>query len=257
MRKYLSILAGLVSVLASGQIETQADFKRTVYREEYSVGVIFHNRSPWPGLHFRRLSYADGFNKWGYEIDFTVYRHPREIKYPTQSVLGNSRSFTYDKINHFFALRGGYGREKILFDKTDQGTVSISLQTYGGVALGFLKPVYIDLRRVGSDGIFIDAVERYDPSVHDNVYVYGESSFMTGINETKPRLGIYGKVGVSFDYNFLDRKITSLEIGGIIDYYPAWFGLYDKGGVPIMANADNLTLWWQLYVSFNFGNKWF
>ncbi|GGH76190.1 hypothetical protein [Phaeocystidibacter marisrubri] len=257
MRKFLTIGVVLLSMLAEGQIETDADFRRTVYREEFSVGLILHTRSPWPGVNFRRLSYSDGYNKWGYEIDYTSYRHPREIKYPVQSILGNSRSFTFGKINDFFALRGGYGRERILFDKTDQGSVSISLQTYGGVALGFLKPIYVEVRKVSGDGTYIDVVERYNPDEHDNVYVYGEDSFFTGFNETQMRLGVYGKVGVSFDYNFLDQRITSMEVGAIFDYYPSWFGLYEPGGVPVMAETDNLALWWQLYVSFNFGNKWF
>lgn len=253
MRKLLSIGLLLIGIASQAQVETGADFKRTVYRQEYTLGVMLHTRNPWPALHFRRLSYLDGYRKQGYEIDFTSYRHPREIKFPTQSFFGSINSFTYDKINSFFALRVGYGQERILYDKTDRGSVSISLQTYGGAAFGFLKPIYVSVR----DGLGATSIERYNPDVHDDVYVEGQQPFFTGFSETKPRLGIYGKVGVSFDYNYSDKRITSVEVGGIIDYYPSWFGLYESGGVPVMARTDNLTLWWQLYVSFNFGNKWF
>lgn len=256
MRKFLLIFTLMSGLSSTAQLDTDIDFKRMVYREEFTVGLMLHTRSPWPGINFRRLSFADGYTKWGYEIDYTSYRHPREIKYPVQSLLGSSRSFTYGKINDFFALRGGYGREKILYDKTDQGSVAISLQTYGGVALGFLKPIYVDVRRVTDEGLFVDRTERYDPDVHDNTFIYGEDSFFNGFGETQLRLGVYGKVGVSFDYNFLDQKITTMEVGAIFDYYPTW-GYYEPGGVPVMARADNLSLWWQIYVSFNFGNKWF
>lgn len=240
----------------SAQYETEADVVRYTYNHQFSLGVVLHTMSPWPGVNFRRLYYENAFVKWGYEIDYTAYRHPREIKFPSQSILGSSRSFTYGKINDFFAFRVGYGREHVLHDKRDQGTISINLQTYGGVALGLLKPIYIDRRVIGGNGES-EVTERYDPDIHDNVQIYGESSFFTGFNETTFRPGVYGKVGVGFDYNFLDQKITSIEVGTILDYYPDWMGNFETGGVPVMARVDNLSLWWQVYVSFNFGNKWY
>lgn len=241
---------------AWAQLETDADFRRTVYEEEYTVGISLHTRSPWPGLQFRRVSYTDGFTKWGYEIAHTVYRHPQEVRFPIQSLFGSSRSLTYGKVNSFFALRGGYGREKVLFDKTDQGTVSIHLNTYGGVALGFLKPVYIYIEERLDNGSVLTHEVRYNPDIHDS-NIFGRAPYFKGFGEIQPRMGLYFETGVSFDYNFLDEKITALEVGGIVDYYPSWFGLYPEGGVPIMAHTNNLSLWWQIYVRFSFGNKWY
>lgn len=253
MRKLILIGTILLSFITEAQIDTDADFKRVVYKDEYTIGLMLHTRSPWPALSFRRLHYTDGYTKWGYEINYTSYRHPREIKYPTQSFFGSSQSYSWDKINDFLAFRVGYGREKVLYDKTDQGSVSISLQTYGGIDIGLLKPIYVDIEENDREYSV-----RYDPTIHDNiVQIKGESPFFTGFDETKLRLGVYGKVGASFDYNFFDQKITSIETGVIIDYYPSWFGLYEEGGVPVMGTVDNLSLWWQVYVSFNFGNKWF
>lgn len=250
MRKSLIILAFFTSLTAFGQLETDADFRRTVYRNEATLGVVLHTRSPWPGINFRRLHYTDGFTKWGYEISHTVYRNPREIKYPAQNLL-NSRAFAYGKVNEFFAFRWGYGRERILYDKTDRGTVSISLQTYGGVNFGFLKPIYVVVQRAGVQG-----VERYSPEEHDNLFVLEEASYFRGFDEIQFRPGVYGKVGVSFDYNWSDEKVTTLEAGFILDYYPSWFGLYEDPAPVVMDTAENLTLWWQFYLSINFGKKW-
>lgn len=253
-RFVIALLFFSTSLMA--QYETEQDVARFVYRDQYSIGVMLHTGSIWPGVNFRRLYWADGFRKWGYEIDYTAYRHPREIKFPAQSFLGSSRSFTYGKINDFFAFRGGYGRERVLYDKRDQGSISISLETFGGVSLGFLKPIYVETRRTSDDGAYIEQTERYDPDIHDNVTIFGEAPYFTGFNETQLRPGVYGKVGVSFDYNFLDQRITSMEVGTIFDFYPDWSNLTSGEGVPVLARVDNPTLWWQIYVSFNFGNKW-
>ncbi|KAB2807380.1 hypothetical protein [Phaeocystidibacter luteus] len=257
MRKLFATVGLLASFGVFGQNDTDADWKRTVYSEEFTIGVVLHTGSPWPGFNFRRLHWTDGFTKWGYEIDYTAYRHPREIKYPAQSILGSSRSFTYGKINDFFAFRTGYGRERVLYDKQDRGTLSISLQTYGGVAWGMLKPVYVDVVRFTPDGNRIEGSERYDPEIHDNAMISGQEPFFTGFSELQIRPGVYTKIGLSFDYNFLDEKITAMEVGTIFDYYPNWFGLYESNGVPVMARVDNPSLWWQIYISFNFGNKWY
>lgn len=261
MRSTLLLLGFCLSfTFIHAQNLDEVDWERTLYNEEFTIGVVLHTGSPWPGVNFRRLSWTDGFTKWGYEIDYTAYRHPREIKYPAQSILGSARSFTYGKINDFLAFRVGYGRERVLYDKQDQGSLSISLQTYGGVALGMLKPIYVDVRRTTGDGILVDRTERYDPDIHDNAQIFGEAPFFTGFSELQLRPGVYAKVGASFDYNFLDQKITAMEVGTIFDLYPDWFGAFGEDvetGVPVMARVDNPTLWWQIYVSFNFGSKWY
>lgn len=255
MRKLFALLGICGSLGLSAQILGGVDWERTVYNDEFSVGIMLHTASPWPGFNFRRLHYTDGFNRWGYEIDYSAFRHPREIRFPAQTFLAASQSMTYGKINDFFAFRFGYGRAKVLYDKQDRGSLSISLMTFGGVSLGFLKPIYVKVEGYDDSGAKYSYVERYDPEIHDNLSIT-EESFFTGFAETNLRPGIYAKVGASFDYNFFDQKITALEVGTILDYYPSWFGLYEEG-VPVMAQVSNPSLWWQIYISFNFGNKWY
>jgi hypothetical protein len=59
-----------------------------------------------------------------------------------------------------------------------------------------------------------------------------------------------------FDYNWKDKKITALEVGAIVDYYPSWFGIYSDEKVPIMYETENYNLWLQFYLTISFGKKW-
>lgn len=236
------------------QLETSADFRRQVYDYEFSGGIMFHTRGY--GISFRWLKFTDGYHKLGGEFDMVSIRHPKEIKFPSQYYNSSARSFVYGKLNSFFNARMGLAREKIIVDKTDQGSVSISWLTSGGASFGFLKPVYLEVIKESATGSAIKVTNRYNPEIHDYINIYGQAPFFIGINETELRMGLYIKTGFSFDYNWLDDKVTSLEVGLIVDYFPQWFGLYPEGGVPIMHQANNYEIWAQFYLTINFGKKW-
>lgn len=248
------IILLLLPVLAQAQLDTEADWKRQVYDREFNAGLQFATRGY--GITARYLRYKDGFKKFGYDFDLVMIRHPKEVKISSAYLLKNPRGFAYDKINSFFTLRTGYGREKILIDKTDQGSISLSWTTFAGASIGILKPVYLEILDTNGQGIQVFTTERYDPDVHSWVDIYGGAPFFTGLEESSLRLGVYAKTGISFDYNWRDNKISTLEIGALIDYFPNWFGLYATEKVPVMANATNYNFWLQFYLTFTFGKKW-
>jgi hypothetical protein len=243
-------------MLINAQLETDADFRRQVYDYEFSGGVMFHTRGF--GANFRYLKYTDGYTKIGAELDFVSIRHPKEIKLPGQQTLNysNNRSFVYGKLNAFSSLRLGLGTEKILIDKTDQGSISINWLLFGGASFGFLRPIYLEINRKSPSGNDIKSVERYNPETHDFLNILGQAPLFTGMSGTKLRMGLYAKTGFAFDYNWNDESVSTIEIGAVVDYFPQWFGLYPEGGVPIMHEADNYEVWVQFYCTFNFGKKW-
>lgn len=251
----LPVWPGLLAVLmlfafpAKAQLETDADFRRQVYLDEYTVGIMLHTRGY--GVNFRRMYYLDGYNKAGWELDLVNIRHPKEVKIFNQ--LDNSaRGYVYGKLNSFYSLRAGYSRERILFDKTDRGTVAISLVGSGGLSLGLLKPVFLEIVKPVGNGLYVLSTEQYDPRVHEFGVIYGQASFLRGFDKLSAQPGLYAKLGVSFDYNLIDEKTTTLEAGVIFDYF--------FKPVPIMAELDenikNYTLFTQFYITVNFGSKW-
>jgi len=252
MRKYLIIAALLMSLSGFSQLNTEADFKRQVYDNEMTGGFMLHSRGY--ALTMRRMRITDGYNKWGWEIDIASIRHPKEVKFRGQ-YPNSTRSFVYGKLNGLYTFRAGFGRDKILVDKTDRGTISISWITMGGPSFGFLKPIYLEVVNEDLQGTRFLSTERYDPAIHDFANIYGRAPFFTGIEKSSLRMGLYFKTGFAFDFHLTDKKITTLEVGIIADYFPS-FGLYDEDKVPIMYQVDNYNFWLQFYISINFGAKW-
>ena len=93
---------------------------------------------------------------------------------------------------------------------------------------------------------------RYNHIEHGGSNIYGEANFFQGIGETKLLPGIYAKAGFIFDFDFLDRKVTSLEAGVSYDYF--------FREAPIFYEADggediNEFGFLQFYIAVNFGYK--
>lgn len=231
----------------NAQLNTSADFKRSVYDREYTVGLSGHSKGYT--INGRYLKHTDGYTKRGFELDLAKLRHPKEVR--SNSISQNSRGFVFGRTNSLYTMRAGYIQEKVLFDKTDQGTVSISLVTSGGLSLGLLKPVYLVGFEQDEQGSQIPANVRYNRLGIESSNPGGEANWFTGLFETKLRPGIYSKVGVAFDYDFLDDKVTSLETGVIYDFFFA--------DVPIFLESNgsdnNMPGFFQVYIQFNFGYK--
>ena len=244
--RLLIVLLSVFSIGATAQLETSADFRRQVYKKEVTFGVYGHSRGY--AINTRIQKFIDGYRKHGLEVDLTKLRHQKEVKTPNSQSYNASRGFVYNRINSFYSLRTGYIREKILFDKTDKGTVSISLITSGGLSLGLLKPVYVVVTAENQQ----NQIVRYNPGDPLQSNVQGEANFFRGIGETKLYPGLYLKVGANFDYQLVEKKVTALEAGMIYDYF--------FREVPIFYERDggediNWTGFFQFYVAFNFGYR--
>lgn len=237
----------LFLVPVKAQVNTDADFKRQVYDREYTFGGIGHSRGY--SINGRYFKYLDGYTKYGFEVEIAKLRHPKEVRTPSP-FFSNSRGLVFGRINSLYTVRVGYAQEKILYDKTDQGSVSISLITNGGLSLGMLKPIYIQVFQ--GDGSSSNlSTERYNPLIH-NQSIFGEANFFRGFGEIDVLPGIYGKVGANFDYDFLDDKITSMEVGIAYDYFFNEVPIFEEA----VAEEDiNWTGFFQIYLAINFGYK--
>lgn len=228
------------------QLTTEADFKRQVYDRAYTGSVIFHSRGY--ALNGRYMKYLDGYNLHGLEIDLVKLRHPKEV-ITSNELSNNARGFVLGRLNSFYTMRAGYYRQQILYDKTDKGSVGISWIYSGGLSLGLLKPIYLQVARATQDGQGYLETVRYTGEVPPT-NIFGEANYFVGIDEISLKPGIYLKSGFEFDYQLLDKKITSLEAGVVYDYFFT--------EVPIFYEEDEDVNWsgfFQLYIAANFGYK--
>ncbi len=250
IKKVLIYVLVLAPMLVLAQLETSADWKRQIYDREYTFGIVGHTMGY--GLDFRYLKFKDAFNKKGFELELTKIRHPKENTRPAERSLSNAKGYVFDRENSFFTLRAGYMYEKILFDKTDQGTVAISYVLTGGISLGLLKPVYIELKEDERSTFSPIKVERYNHQKHLGSTILGEASFFNGIGETKLHPGVYVKAGTIFNYQLLEKKVTSLEAGIVYDLFYKEVPIFyeDPNGEDV-----NLQGFFQMYLAFNFGYR--
>ncbi len=203
---------------------------KVIYTKESSFGAFIHSNGY--GISYKRskLSERSGFKKIALNADFLTMRHPKEIRI-AKDFYENARSFVFGKKNALLLLRTGIGTDNVLFDRADKDGVEIGYNIEGGLSLGLLKPVYLDVFVQGEQQGFVVVSEKYDHDKHQIEDIYGGSGFFTGFGETKVLPGGYGKFSFSFDWAKDETKILCLEAGASIDIFPK--------KVPIFAVFGN------------------
>jgi len=228
---------------------TGTELQGIIYLNEFQAGFSFNTNGYT--LTARRSWSPTAFFERGFEADLVMIRHPKEINSynPYYRAFGAS-SYAYGKLNSLYALRIGIGENHEIAEKIDIGSVEINYFYYGGISLGGVKPIYLEINKVyplapnNSDLV----TERYDPNKHSLEDIYGGVLFTKGFSEMKFYPGIYAKFGLNFDYKISTKKIGTLETGMVVDYY--------FKEVPIMAKAKNYSYFLAFYISINFGKKW-
>ena len=183
-----------------------------------------------------------------FEGDFVGMKHPKEVKSVNQA-FDNARSYVYGKLNSFSILRAGVGRQHTIYSKAEKNGVEVRFLYSGGLSLGILKPVYLNiLKPTGNFGEFDVVTEKYNPDEHYIDNIYGRAPFTEGLDQLFFRPGAYAKVGFNFEYAPVFEDVKALEIGVILDAYPQ--------EVPIMAFAENKQLFLTFYLTIMYGRKW-
>ena len=237
------LLAILFCIHVKGQ-ETIFEEKTTVFKTEQSVGIGIHTN----GFQatYRYGKYQSAFVKRMFEIEVANIKHPREIKsiYPFEEDV---RGYIFGKLNAFFAVRPSVGIQKVIFPKQSIKGVSITSIFQLGPSVGIAKPVYLNIIQQESITSRIVSKERYDPDEHSTNNIYSRASFFNGFDEIKIYPGLFGKLGLHFDYGDQRELIKSAEVGFTIDAY--------LRKIPILAFTENRQFYPNLYIAIFFGTR--
>ncbi len=235
---------------AQDSLRSTGDEVHLLYRNEAAGGFVLHSNGF--GITFKRGWHKTGYKKKMLDLDLVSLRHPKQYKQPNP-YYPDSRPFFFGKMNFVYMLRAGYGMQNVLFSKAERSGVEVRLNYYFGANLGITKPVYLEVLLDSEyDSLFkVVDVRKYDPEdpLQQSVEnIYGPGPYFMGFDELKLYPGAYGKLALSFEYSVWQQKVTAIEAGVTVDYFPK--------AIPIMAHnkAENLHI--NFFISLLWGSKW-
>lgn len=240
--KYLVSLFLFIFIAADifpqGEISEQP---RIFYRNEKSIGLLLNSNGL--GVSGRYAIRINAKKKHIIDVDFVGIKHSKEYRY--SNPYNSNRTFVFGKLNSFFDLRAGYGRQKELFRKVDKGGIAIRSFFSFGPTLGILKPIYYEILEPTSDPYQYNLITEKFVTHLNQQYIYGRASFFKGIDEITVVPGGYGKIGISFEYSKSDITIHAIETGLVVDIFPK--------KIPIMDTEENKFYFLTLFISYRFG----
>jgi len=228
-----------LSGYAQGEIDEQ---QKLFFRNESTFGGTLSSTGYGGGYRYgKRINF---FNMRLYEVELNIVRHPKEVK-TSNPYFQNSKRFVFGKENTFFNIRLGIGFQRIKFKKIDKGGIAVRFLYTGGLSMGFYKPVYYEVLTPVSLYEYQLTTEKFNPSLHEPADIYSRASFFKGFDEIKLAPGLYGRIGVNFEFGKREPLVSAIEIGASLDAY--------LKKIPIMASEDNKQFYPAIYASFRFG----
>ncbi|MDD4141740.1 MAG: hypothetical protein PHR20_02955 [Bacteroidales bacterium] len=247
IRRHISaifVLCCLLVTSAYSQSHEEQSKANILYSRE-RLGFITVNTHGF-GAGFRQSYIRSVFRTDDFEINFSTYRDPKEESgYNYQGF----RSYKYGKLNDIILLRALYGSQYNIARKPQSGGVEIQLCYGGGLTLCFAQPVYLYVAVPDSIGTgYYAEVQKYDPTTHSEVDILGKGPMFYGILETKIYPGLYGNIGVNFEFGEYNNRAKSVQLGIDVDIFPM--------GVPVMAYNDPKNFIFSFYLNVLFGKRY-
>jgi hypothetical protein len=266
VKKIFIIIGLLTGFIVIGKEATAQKTDRETRREEKrkrtnsiikqeEEGVLSYVRQNAFGLQLRTNGYGL-FYELGrmrsprftniYTIELTEIQHPKEEKVSsgTGFLLGNS--YKFGKINNFFAGKLGFGQQYIFGQKGNKNGIAVIGSLQGGLAVGLLKPYYLQIVENG------DTREiKYTPEDQhlflDYSSIQGSAGFTKGWNEVKIKPGGFVKTALRFDFGGYNESITAVELGMSLEGYAQ--------KIEIMALNKAQQLFFQAHFALVFGGR--
>lgn len=256
---YLNAFAQLSpSTSGSDSNKEQRRKKLNAMIRQAEEGVLVYNKQTTFGLQARSNGYGL-FYEMGrmktplksttYRIDFTEIKHPKENKFQNVSnpFLILSNPYVYGKVNNFYQFTMGYGQQRILGQKGNKNGVSVSALYNGGLALGLLKPYYVQVEDPVSTQLKFIKYSTADSAIFLGPSIIGSGGFWRGWKEVKLQPGLFVKTALRFDYGRFNEVVSALELGLSAEYYTK--------KVTILALQKDKPFFFQGYISILFGRR--
>ncbi len=238
MKKITFIITLAYLFLFLNDLQSQPLREQRYFLDFMSIGARI-NTNGW-GINYRRGYYVNRYYRYFYEAEFTSMKDPRSIKFSNPYFI-TPENIYFGKINSCFDIRFGYGRQHIIVEKQDQGSLEIRLITVVGGTIGFMKPVYYHV--IDQTGSYT----YYTKFTQDLLLqqILEMAPFYRGLEEMKFNPGGFAKIGISFEHSKNRNGLSALELGtSLTAYLLPMKMIYGERGNNIL---------WNLYIDYRFG----
>ncbi len=226
----------ILTIIILAQVSSFGQNREDDYTIENTWGINKNTSSGLiGGFVFKRSikNTKDIFTTYGLEL--INVRHPAELKV----ITGTGNSFTLGKVNHFFAIRGQYGRDYLLFKKAAQQGVQIDLNLAVGPSIGLESPYYIEYQQ--------SVRVPYNPSIHATEDITGRGFIFQGLFQSNVIVGANVKASLSFEFGTLKSSVSGFEAGFLLDAYTR--------KINMVSEADNYAVWPTAFITLFYGSR--
>lgn len=232
--------------IAIGNDDSRPIEERVVYSHESTMHLTINNQGLGLGYKSGKIRSIYKTSYWNFELSYL-----RSLKQVKLIGLFSATSFVYGKMNDALSLRCGYGVSRQIYGKPYWGGVELRWLYEAGAELALLKPYYyyVVVAEPTGTGVYTQ-VRKYDTFDHVDewIEIIGRAPFKYGFNEIKFRPGVYVKGGMEFEIGTSRLRAQSIEVGGVVEYFPQ--------GLILMANNPRAYVIPTLYLSYNWGSRY-
>lgn len=216
-----------------------------VYKKQTIFGL--QGRSNGYGVFFELGSMKSNRKTNIYRLDITEIKHQKEEKLSGSGGLVFGNPFIYGKINSFYQATLGFGQQYILGQKGNKNGVALSAVFNGGLALGLLRPYYIEVVEPATGNGKIIKYSKADSALFLGPTIIGGGGLGKGWSDMKLKPGAFVKSALRFDYGRFNEVVSGIEIGLSVDFYGS--------KIPIMIAQNDKQVFFQGYISVLFGRR--
>jgi len=225
--------------------EDRSQGKNILYKNAVDFGLLLHTRGYGADVQFLKQRTVNDHQL--FDVSILELKSPKEISQPNPLISG-SNSYVFGKLNNLIVLNLSYGTRYVLADRNIPNDVKVNLNYSIGPVIGWMKPIYYEVRLPSPDGTPPQIIEaKFDPDnlVYQQNTVGVAPELFKGVNESFFIFGGCAKAGLNFEWGKTDYKYYSLETGVMVDAFPT--------PVPIFATIKNDQVYVNLYVSISYG----
>lgn len=266
IRLPLLSLAFLLTQFVSGQQTVSKPLNKKEERKQRinqlirqaEEGALVYNHHHIFGLEVKSRGYGF-FYEYGqvksqrktnlFRLDLTEIKDRKEDKVQNTAngfiFFGNP--YIYGKVNNFYQASLGFGQQVVLGQKGNKHGVSVTGIYSGGLALGLLRPYYLQvLDPVTNEEKFIK-YSVADSALFLGNTILGGGGISKGWKDLKMKPGLFARTALRFDYGRFNEAVSGVEIGLTAEYYTQ--------KIPILAGPYDRNFFFQGYVSLLFGRR--